>query len=470
MFGFDTNGKMYYVTTEGAGAISPVGELPVSNVGRWSTAVMFQPGKILLVSGNNNQARVIDINGSQPVVTPTASLSSRRAWANATVLPDGRVLVTGGSGEPNKLVNVNNSAEIWNPATGAWTVGASGDRARLYHSIGLLLPDGSVLVGGGGAAIGAPVNNLHSEIYYPPYLYDAPGHFASRPSINSAPDTLAAGQTFTVGVGAANIQRVTLVKTGAVTHSFNMDQRFVPLAFTDSGGGELSVHAPTRATDIPPGYYLLFVINSAGTPSKGRIVRVLVGGGGGGGGDTVAPTTPLNLVLARVNDDVKLTWNASTDAVGVTGYEIHRSTNGGLGPEIARTSATTYTDETVQEGVHYTYAVKAFDAAGNISPASALKTIEAFQPPTKPGSFAVTLANGDPRLNWTASTDNVGVVGYNIYRSTNGALGPLFAQAPAAPWVDTSAVAGVRYTYAVKARDAAGHLSAATALKTVTAQ
>ena len=177
------------------------------------------------------------------------------------------------------MVNVNNSAEIWNPATGAWTVGASGNRARLYHSMALLLPDGSVLVGGGGAAPDAPVNNLHSEIYYPPYLYDAPGHFASRPSISSAPDTLAAGQTFTVGVDSANIQRVTLVKTGAVTHSFNMDQRFVELAFTESGG-VLSVQAPSRATDIPPGYYLLFVINDAGTPSKGRIVRVMVGGGG----------------------------------------------------------------------------------------------------------------------------------------------------------------------------------------------
>jgi chitodextrinase len=465
VFGIDANGKMYYVTTEGAGTISQVGQLPVSNVGRWSSAAMFQPGRILVVSGNNNHATVVDINGSQPVVTSTAPLSSTRAWANATILPDGRVLVTGGSEVQNTLTNVNNSAEIWNPATGAWTVGASGKRPRLYHSIGLLLPDASVLVGGGGAARNAPVDNLHSEIYYPPYLYDAPGHFASRPSINSAPDTLAAGQTFTVGVGGANIERVTLVKTGAVTHSFNMDQRFVPLAFTDAGGGVLSVHAPSRATDIPPGYYLLFVINNAGTPSKGRIVRVMIGGG-----DTVAPTKPQNLVLARVNGNVRLTWNASTDAVGVSGYEIHRSTNGSLGPEIARTSATTYTDGTVQEGVHYTYAVKAFDAAGNISPASALKTIEAFQPPTKPGSFSVTLANGDPRLNWTASTDNVGVVGYNIYRSTNGALGPLFAQTPAAPWVDTSAVAGVRYTYAVRARDAAGHLSPATALKTVTAQ
>ena len=88
----------------------------------------------------------------------------------------------------------------------------------------------------------------------------------------------------------------------------------------------------------------------------------------------------------------------------------------------------------------------------------------------RPGNFSVTLSSGHPRLNWTASTDNVGVVGYNIYRSTNGTLGPLYAQTPAAPWVDTSAVAGVKYTYAVRARDAAGYLSPPTPHGTVTAQ
>jgi fibronectin type 3 domain-containing protein len=141
-----------------------------------------------------------------------------------------------------------------------------------------------------------------------------------------------------------------------------------------------------------------------------------------------------------------------------------------LGPAIGRTSALTWTDATVQEGVRYTYGVKAFDAAGNASPASALKSLIAFQQPTRPGNFSVTLANGHPRLSWTASTDNVGVVGYNIYRSTNGTLGPLFAQTPASPWVDTSAAAGVKYTYAVRARDAAGYLSPPTPHGTITAQ
>jgi fibronectin type 3 domain-containing protein len=209
----------------------------------------------------------------------------------------------------------------------------------------------------------------------------------------------------------------------------------------------------------------LFVINTAGTPSKGRIVRVPVAGG-----DTVAPTTPQNLVLARVNATVQLTWSASTDAVGVAGYGIRRSTNGTVGPRIARTSATTWTDATVQEGVTYTYAVTAFDAAGNTSPASSLRTIVAYQRPTQPGGFAVTLSGGDPRLTWTAATDNVGVAGYNIYRSTNGTLGPLFAMTGAAPWVDTSAAAGVTYTYAVRARDTSGYTGPVTPLRSVTAQ
>ena len=99
-------------------------------------------------------------------MTSTGSLSSRRKWVNATVLADGKVLATGGSSVGNELTSANNSAEIWDPQTGAWTVGASGDRARLYHSTAVLMPDASVLVAGGGAL--GPQNNTNLEVYYPP--------------------------------------------------------------------------------------------------------------------------------------------------------------------------------------------------------------------------------------------------------------------------------------------------------------
>ena len=273
LFGYDTRGLTYYVTTAGTGSITFGAQLPGPN--RYPTsAVMFAPGRILQIGGATKTSYVIDINGGSPVVTTTQNLSTKRYWVTSTVLPDGRVLATGGSGADNQLVGVNNTASIWNPNTGKWTQGAVAQLARLYHSTALLLPDATVLVAGGGAA--GPLTNLNAEIYYPPYLYNSSG-LAPRPFINSAPEALNLGGDFSIGAASLNpIARVTLVKTGSVTHSFNMDQRFMELAFTRSGG-TLNVQAPTVAGIAPPGYYLLFVIDSSGVPSVGRILRMNIG-------------------------------------------------------------------------------------------------------------------------------------------------------------------------------------------------
>jgi len=270
VFGFDTNGSMYYVTTAGTGSLTQVGQLATKNSGKRSSAAMFLPGKILQL-GKTTGAIVIDINGPTPRVSATQSMASVRHWLNTTILPDGSVLATGGSEKPNQLVGVNNTAAIWHPSTGKWTIGRSGARPRLYHSIALLLPDASVLVAGGGAP--GPVVNLHAEIYYPPYLYNSSGNFASRPNTDSAPATLNIDETFSVDVGGTTISRVTLVKTGAVTHSFNMDQRFLELSFTQSSG-TLFVQTPSNPNIAPPGYYLLFVFNKRRVPSVGKIVRM----------------------------------------------------------------------------------------------------------------------------------------------------------------------------------------------------
>ena len=105
-----------------------------------------------------------------------------------------------------------------------WALGATAARMRLYHSTALLLPDATVLTMGGGAP--GPQRNLNAEIYYPPYLFDAAGQRAPRPVIQSAPTGLKPRATFTIGTtNSATIQRVVLVKSGSVTHSFNFDQR-----------------------------------------------------------------------------------------------------------------------------------------------------------------------------------------------------------------------------------------------------
>ncbi len=273
VFGFDSAGRMYYVTTGAAGGIAMAGQFS-GPIGSDASAAMFRPGRILQFGGNSSGALVIDINGAAPSVSTTQSLSSRRRLVNATILADGKVLATGGSDVWNEMTGAAYSADIWNPATGTWSRGASAQRARLYHSNAVLMPDASVLVLGGGAP--GPQNNTNVEVYYPPYLYNGAGGLATRPVIVNSPSTIDVGETFEVNLGsAAAIGRVALVKTTSASHSFNMEQRFVELTFQQYGD-RLIAQAPTRATDSPPGFYLLFVLNSAGTPSVAKIVHVPV--------------------------------------------------------------------------------------------------------------------------------------------------------------------------------------------------
>src|SRR5262249_29160481 len=131
----------------------------------------------------------------------------------------------------------------------------------------------TVLTGAGGSP--GPVLNLNAEIYYPPYLYrkDGSGLPAKRPTIVSAPASIAVGQTLTATIGATDkIGRVALVRTGTVTHSTNSDQRFVNLPYTQTGS-TVTATLPANVNDLPPGYYLLFVFR-AGTPSVAKIITV----------------------------------------------------------------------------------------------------------------------------------------------------------------------------------------------------
>jgi YVTN family beta-propeller protein len=275
VFGFDSNGRMFRVNPAGTGSISLLSQLAADYRSSSGSAAMFRPGRIITFGGASNKAIVIDITaGGAPVLTPTGAMSSRRDLVNAAILPDGKVLATGGSETWNQLVNVNNIAEIWDPATGVWTQGAAGALARLYHSHSVLLPDATVMVGGGGAP--GPLNNRNMEIYSPPYLFDGTNNLAPRPSITSVQGTLDIGETFDVSFAdAADVSRVTLIKTSSVTHSWNMDQRFNELVFARHGN-VLSVQAPTRAADAPPGFYMLFLLDQAGVPSVARILKVNV--------------------------------------------------------------------------------------------------------------------------------------------------------------------------------------------------
>jgi hypothetical protein len=177
--------------------------------------------------------------------------------------------------------------------------------------------------------------------------------------------------------------------------------------------------------------------------------------------------------VSKVNGVPRLVWTASTDNVAVAGYRVHRSTDGSFGGSVATvTSGLEWNDAGAVEGVQYTYAVVAYDAAGNDSPRSVLRKIKAGVAPTAPAGLTATASPGSVALNWTAATDNVGVVGYIVYRSTSQSLGPEIARTigASATWADTTTVPGTRYTYAVKAYDAGGYVGGRSNYATVTAR
>jgi chitodextrinase len=175
-----------------------------------------------------------------------------------------------------------------------------------------------------------------------------------------------------------------------------------------------------------------------------------------GPGDTTAPSNPTNLMAtAATNGSIGLSWTASTDNVGVTNYEIVR--NGSLLALVG--AVTTYTDAATSGGTTYTYKVRALDAAGNTSGYSndATATSIDTQAPSAPTNLAATpVSSTRIDLQWTASTDNVSVSNYLIYRG--GLL--LTTVGAVTTFSDTTATPGATYSYQVKARDPAGNTSA----------
>jgi uncharacterized repeat protein (TIGR03806 family) len=186
------------------------------------------------------------------------------------------------------------------------------------------------------------------------------------------------------------------------------------------------------------------------------------GSGSGSGSDTTPPTTPATPSATAVNSTrIDLSWSASTDAVGVSGYRIYR--NGSTTP-LATVTATNYSNTGLTASTAYSYTVRAFDAAGNVSNASGAGSattpsapVTDTTPPTVPGT-PTAAAFGSTRidLSWTASTDAVGVSGYRIYR--NGSTTPL-ATVTATNYSNTGLAASTTYSYTVRAFDAAGNVS-----------
>jgi cellulose 1,4-beta-cellobiosidase len=229
---------------------------------------------------------------------------------------------------------------------------------------------------------------------------------------------------------------------------------------TDGNGGTYPTDA-IPGYDVPAGQWFGFQFQQL-------VQNAYPSLGGTTGGDTTPPSAPTGVTVASAtSSSVSLTWTASTDNVGVTGYDIYRGTT------LAGTSATaSFTDTGLTASTQYSYTVKAFDAAGNLSSASSAVTATTTSgstggdttPPSTPTNVTASgVTSTGASLSWSPSTDNVGVAGYHVYRG-----GTLVGSTASTSFSDSGLTPSTHYSYTVVAYDAAGNVSPASAAVSVT--
>lgn len=426
------------------------------------SAAMYAPGKVMKSGSAWNPdypvraaaatTYVLDMTSPSPSWRQTPSMAFARTEHNLTLLPDGTVLATGGSRDSNvfDLAPAVYEAELWSPATETWQALSRMSVPRLYHSIALLLPDARVITFGSGTF---GIDQLTAQVFSPPYLFKGP-----RPVITSAPAATSYGNTFTVQTpDGARIASVALMGLGSVTHAFNASQRYLPLTFQQSAGG-VDVTMPANPNLAPPGYYMLFLLDTNGVPSVAPMIKVTTVS------DTVAPSAPGTLTALASGTQIALTWGPATDNVGVSGYRLERC----QGPacanfvEIATPTGTSFINTGLTPATSYTYRVRAVDSAGLLGPYSNIEsaTTPDTTPPSAPGTLAAVATGTQIALTWGSASDNVAVTGYRIERCL-GATCTTFTEVatPAGTsYTDVGLTEGATYRYRARATDAAGLL------------
>ncbi|RJE90123.1 chitin-binding protein [Paenibacillus sp. 1011MAR3C5] len=239
-------------------------------------------------------------------------------------------------------------------------------------------------------------------------------------------------------------------------------------------GGAQPPFSYSHTCNVPTdrsGYHVILAVWDVDNTANAFYNVIDVNLSGTSNGDTTAPTAPSNLSVSNVAaTSATVSWSASADNVGVAGYRIFN----GATQIGSTTGALTYNLTGLSANTAYNITVKAYDAAGNVSAASSAATFTTpnisgpdTAAPTAPGSLHVmgSATQNSVPLMWNASTDNVGVTGYQIFRGTT-----LVATVSGSTleYLVTGLSANTAYTFTVKAVDAAGNVSAASNAVNVT--
>jgi hypothetical protein len=148
----------------------------------------------------------------------------------------------------------------------------------MYHSVALLLPDGRVVTASGNPPpygsdprwLEQPNEELKMEVYSPPYLFAR-----GRPNITNVVGDWSYGSVISVSTPqSGNVRWAQLMRNGVTTHAFDNSQRLVDLPIRSRSGTQIEVLAPATPALAPPGWYMLFVVDTAGVPSIAKWIRL----------------------------------------------------------------------------------------------------------------------------------------------------------------------------------------------------
>ena len=248
-----------------------------SAVGSTNSVVMIEKDKVLIFGGKqqgeeyspSNKVFLIDFSNSfNPEIKELKSMNFARSDGNATIMPDGNIFLNGGHSYNDLEFSVF-TPEIYNPNTQTTKEMSNAYFRRNYHASSLLLPDGRILTAGGDV--------WNAEIFYPPYLFTKDINnktvLAERPQIISVEKNIKRGEKVEIEVDG-EISKVSLISTGSTTHAQGSESKFRNINFNKISNNEIEIQLKNNSNDLQNGTYLLFVLNSKGTPSEGKIVFV----------------------------------------------------------------------------------------------------------------------------------------------------------------------------------------------------
>ena len=231
-----------------------------------------QDQRVMIVGGGNtdtnlpatNLVDIIDLNQESPAYVPGPDLPGPgKAYVNLVNLPDRTVLAANGA-QYNRSGDVLTAA-LYDPEANSWTSINPDPVGRNYHSSSILLPDGRVAVFGSNPADNS--FDFRISVYSPPYLFQG-----ARPQVVQAPESAGYGDVLELGV-EGEVVSASLMAPMSATHQTDTNARLVDLPLAGEGNTR-TVQVPDNPNLLPPGPYMLTVLDAKGVPSEAKWVWI----------------------------------------------------------------------------------------------------------------------------------------------------------------------------------------------------